>query len=454
MWFNVRRSLSLIVPLALVGLARVGTAGAPAATPARQEALVADSIPMIKSWVPAAFPKTVAADTHGRALVRIVVDEHGGIASSEVVEATADAFGEAALAAIRQWTFAPGIDEGKPAAMSVDVPFNFDPERPLKAGLLPPQEMMPKLSPRTSADVEDAPLGEYPASLVGRGLPGDVTFSCRVSAEGKPSRLRILRASHADFVVAAIESSARWRFKPGMQGNLKVAGELTGDITYSDVKTPTRDKVLAANGITGADGTMPEYSPAPIYFVEPVYPYERLLAGEGGSAAVEFTVSASGEVRDVKLREASHPEFGDALVAAVRSWAFDPAVKDGTCIDVALVKRFEFKPVPKGTSEADDPRARLVELGRGNAIHGGKGLDAKVVPVYTVAPVSPDGSKGTVVVEFVIDRDGRARLPRVVSASSQTLGWAALTAVSQWVFNAPTRGGEPTEAKVQLPVTF
>jgi TonB family protein len=61
---------------------------------------------------------------------------------------------------------------------------------------------------------------------------------------------------------------------------------------------------------------------------------------------------------------------------------------------------------------------------------------------------------GEAEVEFVIDRHGRVRLPRVVRATEEAFGWAAATAVSQWVFEAPTKGGEPAEVVVRVPVGF
>jgi len=57
-------------------------------------------------------------------------------------------------------------------------------------------------------------------------------------------------------------------------------------------------------------------------------------------------------------------------------------------------------------------------------------------------------------IEFIIDRDGRCRLPRVVSASQPEFGWAAAAAINQWVFAPPTKGGQPVDVKVNIPVDF
>jgi outer membrane biosynthesis protein TonB len=41
-----------------------------------------------------------------------------------------------------------------------------------------------------------------------------------------------------------------------------------------------------------------------------------------------------------------------------------------------------------------------------------------------------------------------------VSATNAEFGWSAATAVSQWVFKAPLRGGQPVDVKVRIPFDF
>ena len=52
------------------------------------------------------------------------------------------------------------------------------------------------------------------------------------------------------------------------------------------------------------------------------------------------------------------------------------------------------------------------------------------------------------------DRDGRVRLPRVKSATKKEFGWAAATAISQWVFERPMRKGAAVDVTVTIPVSF
>jgi TonB family protein len=84
----------------------------------------------------------------------------------------------------------------------------------------------------------------------------------------------------------------------------------------------------------------------------------------------------------------------------------------------------------------------------------------KLVPFYQVEPVYPDSvdrkafPEGFVEVEIIIDRTGRARLPRIASATTSDFGWSAATAVSQWVFDLPKRGGQPVDVMLSIPFHF
>lgn len=87
------------------------------------------------------------------------------------------------------------------------------------------------------------------------------------------------------------------------------------------------------------------------------------------------------------------------------------------------------------------------------------GLDHRLKPLWRGFPLYPpslrdEQIKGETQIEFIIDREGRARLPRVISASRDEFGWAAATAISQWVFERPMREGQLVDVKVIIPINF
>jgi TonB family protein len=448
----------------LLALALGAFAQLPAASPApANTANAVDAPAFVREWTPAKYPpEALREKIRGRATVRIIVDAHGGVTEARVLSAGDPRFGEAALTAVRTWKFSPATESQKPVAMSMDVPFEFEPAQGdvKKPGLLPAMHLLPKPSPNTGADVKSAWIDDYPESLRSRKLRGRVIFEGDVTAEGRASAVRVLAATHADFVKEALAASPKWEFTPAMQGDLPVRGQVRGEVSIELPRTGEA-AILLANNITAPDGSVPEQTPLLEISADPVWPHGHLLRGEPGSASAEFTVALDGSVTEVKLREATAPEFGRALVAALEVWRFE-AARGSRSSPVALLKKASFAPLPADATEAAraDPLGRLVILARRDSLRGGADLDERLTPLYRAAPIYPaalraaDKPSGEVTIEFVIDRDGRARMPRIVAASREEFGWAAATAVGQWLFRPPLRGGAPTEVKVQIPFNF
>ena len=61
----------------------------------------------------------------GSATVRCHIDASGNLVEARVVEATHPAFGESALAAVRQWKFGAAVKDHHFVASTIEIPFNF-----------------------------------------------------------------------------------------------------------------------------------------------------------------------------------------------------------------------------------------------------------------------------------------------------------------------------------------
>jgi TonB family protein len=449
--------------LAILPLALALPAFAAAEPAADAAGLPIEGAALIRTWAPAAYPPdALKENVGGMAMIRMIVDEKGVVASARVLDATDPRLGAAALAAARKWVFTPALDAGRPVACSMDAPFEFSPAeaaRNRKPGLVPPADQTPQPSPRVPAKTNATYSADYPDSLLERKLSGFVRFECTVTAQGRATAVRVVSSTHADFVLPALRSLDRWEFTPGMQGDLPVQSTIGGDITFDATAAGPAD-VLAANHITAPDGTPPAAHPEPRVVADPVWPFELLAKGEGGSAAVLYTVDEDGHPRDVQVQSATKPEFGEALVAAVEACVYLRATDGTRAVSVPLMQRAEFPAVLPGAGDDSDPVARLVAALQARQVGGSRGLDEKLTPVYRVAPEYPGILRkkgfpaGKAEIEFIIDRDGRARLPRIVSATSEEFGWAAATAVSQWIFRAPLRNGQPADVSVRIPFDF
>lgn len=430
---------------------------------AADASLAADGAALVRRWVPPEYPQeALKARRSGMVTLRLIIDESGQLTAARAMEDSDGEFIEAALAAARAWKFAPAIEGGGPVASCVETLVAFSPgvgQRKKTKDQIPPGDLVLQPAPRTSPTARKTPSGDYPARLAERQLTGAVRFSCTIGTDGRVVNPRIQAASHADFVPPALRALERWEFTPGMQGDLPVAAPVEATITF-DVIAGRPSEVLAANGITGPAGAPPSVSPLPVRLVDAVWPLDRLLAGEEGTAVADFTVRESGAVAEVRIAGASAPEFAEALNAALESSGFSRPIEDGRTTAVSLRRRVDFTAIPQGAAAGSAPLARLVNALRAGEVTSAKGLDGKLTPLYRVPPVYPAAllnagrPAGNAEIDFVIDREGRARLPRIVSATHEAFGWAAATAVAQWVFAPPTRGREPTDVKVRIPFDF
>ena len=81
---------------------------------------------------------------------------------------------------------------------------------------------------------------------------------------------------------------------------------------------------------------------------DPIYPEELGKRGVAGTATIQFVITPTGEPKDLKVVEASHPAFGIAARDAVQRSRFKPAVgMNGEPVAVTLQVPFTFVPPGK-----------------------------------------------------------------------------------------------------------
>ena len=73
------------------------------------------------------------------------------------------------------------------------------------------------------------------------------------------------------------------------------------------------------------------------------YPEVLLAQGVEGTAEMTFTVDEVGSTTDIKIRAASHPEFGEAAEAGIRRLRFVPARRGVARVRCVLQQTFFFR---------------------------------------------------------------------------------------------------------------
>lgn len=381
----------------------------------------------------------------------VTVDESGKVAG---IKNAPPALAREFEIAAKNWRFAPARQAGAAVAAELRMPFLIltdDPDAMSGGG----KSVPPRVTYQTK------PI--YPFEMRASGMRGEVLVDFTVDIEGRVRNAYVIRSLNPAFDDPAIEAVRHWKFEPGMRGERPVPTHMQVPIVFHLDETYDGGRGPMTERKKGDLSKLPEEfrydtPPKPQGTVRVVYPYALLRAQKTGKAQVRYIVGIDGKVARAELGEASATEFALALRAAVECFTFEPALKGGrpgpamqgfqqefnrdemwalvSNEDIALLRREEKKPESILTlRELDGPPVAL----------------SRRPPRF---PVSAQADTGEAVIEFLIDEEGRARLPRIVSATEDCFGYAAVQSVATWRFEPPTRGGKTVVVRAQIPITF
>lgn len=135
----------------------------------------------------------------GRVLVRTLVDAQGRPAQVEIKDSSGHALlDQAALDAVRLWSFTPGTRHGLPEPMWTVVPISFSLEGKVHPGV---SKSRPPL---------------YPPEARQLGQQGRVVVRALVDAQGQVAHVEVKESSgHALLDQAALATVRGWAFTPG-----------------------------------------------------------------------------------------------------------------------------------------------------------------------------------------------------------------------------------------------
>lgn len=225
-----RRAVLLLAALAAVGVlpgpARAQADAAKAANPAATEATSRSPQPL--TMVSPNHPKALAEKRQGGdAEIECLVGVDGRTSEHRVLSASHPELGAAAVEALRQWTFKPGLRNGQPAPWRVRIPFNFP---------MPSDDPLESFAGRRlHIDVEDTivpaeqlpnwPMPKkfyvprYPKALQGSGKRGMAVIGIVISKEGKVINPKVVKVTHPEFAQPALAAAVSLEFQPQMLAN-------------------------------------------------------------------------------------------------------------------------------------------------------------------------------------------------------------------------------------------
>ncbi len=146
----------------------------------------------------------------GQVLVKILVSATGDVDGVEVISGD-PILAKAAVEAARKWKFKPFIRNGKPAAVSANIPFDFAFSENVADSSAPKRV---RVSSGVSAGLlihKVRPV--YPEEARRAHIQGTVLLQAEISKDGRIANLRLI-SGPPELASAAIAAVQQWRYRP------------------------------------------------------------------------------------------------------------------------------------------------------------------------------------------------------------------------------------------------
>jgi TonB family protein len=183
--------------------------------------------PKIVNVVAAVYPEDWPAGSGiRRSLLSMIVNEDGVPLFIHVVRSAGDAFDAAAIYAVRQSKFEPGVREQKKVPIRMVARVTFTPDHALA---------LPELLHATYRGMGKDPVADYPPKLLykveaqfseearRKKISGTVTVSLLVTETGAVSDVKVERGAGYGLDQKAVEAVSQYRFAPAMKDGEPIA---------------------------------------------------------------------------------------------------------------------------------------------------------------------------------------------------------------------------------------
>src|SRR6266540_3201609 len=119
--------------------------------------------PVVVTHVDAVYPPSALAERrHADVILTVTVDADGHVSKVDIASSGGDDLDEAAIVAVRQWTFVPAKRNGVPVPSRIRIPFHFAPPAPPPEIVEPEHTEQPQLPPQLALPPAQGAAPETP----------------------------------------------------------------------------------------------------------------------------------------------------------------------------------------------------------------------------------------------------------------------------------------------------
>lgn len=313
----------------------------------------------------------------------------------------------------------------------------------------------------------------YPASAVYNHTQGQVIVQFVIKGDGSVSDTKILRSVSPDIDAEAIRViglSPKW--KPGIQNGRKVSVRYTEPIIF---KLPTLSPPITANTTdtrtNNANNTQPEAVNVEPAFYYPGGNFGDFLAENirypafakkhhiGGRVIIQFLVKTDGSISDAKILRSVSPDIdAEALRVISLSPHWRPGVQNGRKVAATMTVpiNFSLPLVDDGTTLSDnDTTIYTSDYLKSNSSDNSHLTFVRSTPIHYPKTAMEDNVQGTVIIAFVVEKDGSISNVHVIKTVRKDLDDEAIRSIRaspKWY--PGFLNGHAVRVSYSVPVTF
>jgi TonB family protein len=320
--------------------------------------------------------------------VEVTVDTRGVVTDARITQSVAG-LDDAALAAARQWEFAPAILNNTIVPVIMDVRLTFLPEpivrvpgssrRQVSTLLTIARRHFEQGSPGISEAIVNAVLlaGQreraetstfvaaatsgvtstnwplragfdvkppaktrdvgvlFPPDLLQARASGIVTFEFVIDEQGKPTNIRQLGTSAPAFEQTVRDAVQQWEFAPTHVAGVAIPVRTSMTFAFQPERGIVEEVVRV-----GGPGEITE--PKKIRNVPPVYPAAARNSRRQGMVVLEAVIGRDGKVGSLRIVQSAGPDLDQAAANAVIQWEFTPTRLYGVPVAVVMTVTVSF----------------------------------------------------------------------------------------------------------------
>lgn len=193
-------------------------------------------------------------------------------------------------------------------------------------------------------------------------------------------------------------------------------------------------------------------APKPVSITKPEFPATLRKNGKEGRAVVKIRIEADGSVSDVAVKSADEPAFGEAAAAAVKTWKFEPATRDGQAVPISVEMPVVFSLSVEEKLNLAFKREVFTKFDEpfveAKVLKERPKLKKPVKPNYPKS-LTGSGQSADIRVEYFINTKGAVIIPSMPKSDAPVeLQLAAVTTVARYDYEPVKHEGKPVNVRM------